>query len=79
LATPLLVRLTELLVRLRLGFGFPLSFGFIVTIMVGQIKRTMNGNQMDRMIINLSNLSPDIYTILVFDGREWMSKQINRN
>jgi len=47
--------------------------------MVGQIKRTMNGNQMDRMIINLSNLSPDIYTILVFDGREWMSKQINRN
>ena len=46
---------------------------------MGQIKRTMNGNQMDRMIINLSNLSPDIYTILVFDGREWMSKQINRN
>ena len=46
---------------------------------IGQIKKVINGNQLDKMIIDLYGLQTDIYTILVFDGKEWMSKQINKN
>lgn len=46
---------------------------------MGQLKRTMSGNQLDKMIIDLASLPTNIYTILVFDGKEWISKQINKN
>ena len=46
---------------------------------MGQIKRTFNGNRFDEMIIDLSSLPTDIHTILVFNGKQWISKQINKN
>ena len=46
---------------------------------MGQIKKTFNGNGFDEMTIDLSSLPTDIYTILVFNGKEWISKQINKN
>lgn len=46
---------------------------------MGQIKRTFNGNGFDEMIIDLSSLPTDIYTILIFNGKQWISKQINKN
>ena len=46
---------------------------------MGHIKKTLNGNGFDEMTIDLSSLPTDIYTILVFNGKEWISKQINKN
>jgi hypothetical protein len=46
---------------------------------MGQIKQTYTGNDLDIMTINLSALPADIYTILVSDGKVWMSKQVSKN
>lgn len=46
---------------------------------MGQIKKTITGNDLDKITISVSDLPIDIYTILVYDGKEWMSKQISKN
>jgi hypothetical protein len=46
---------------------------------MGQIKQSYTGNDLDIMVINLSSLPTDIYTILVSDGKVWMSKQVSKN
>jgi hypothetical protein len=46
---------------------------------MGQIKKQINGNSSDRMTINIADLPSDIYTILVYDGKAWLSTQVVKN
>lgn len=46
---------------------------------MGQVHKIINGNKLMIMTIDISELPNDIYTILVSDGKEWMSKQISKN
>jgi hypothetical protein len=46
---------------------------------MGQIKKQISGNLSDKMNIDISELPADIYSILVYDGSIWVSKQIIKN
>jgi hypothetical protein len=43
----------------------------------GQVRKTAKfGNNVQRVNLNISDLTPDIYYIKIFDGKEWKSKPI---
>jgi hypothetical protein len=39
----------------------------------GLVKKIISGNYQQSMILNLSELNTDIYSVLVFDGKLWLS------
>jgi hypothetical protein len=44
---------------------------------VGNVKRSVKyGNNLNNVNIDLSDLSPDVYTVLVYNGFEWITKKI---
>jgi lysyl endopeptidase len=45
----------------------------------GEIKKTIKGNNLAKMKIDISELPADIYNIIIFDGKTWISKQIVKN
>jgi hypothetical protein len=43
----------------------------------GQVRKTAKfGNNVQRVNLNISDLTPGIYYIKIFDGKEWRSKPI---
>ena len=46
---------------------------------MGQVRKIITGNDLDKTTISVADLPIDIYTVLVYDGKEWMSKQISKN
>ena len=44
----------------------------------GQIKKTIKGNNLEIMNIDISDLPSDVYIMLVSDGKVWISQQINK-
>jgi len=42
----------------------------------GLVKKIISGNYQQSMILNLSELNTDIYSVLVFDGKLWLSASL---
>jgi lysyl endopeptidase len=45
----------------------------------GQTKKTIKGNNLVKMKIDISDLPNDVYTIMVFDGKAWITEQVIKN
>jgi Bacterial Ig-like domain (group 2) len=45
----------------------------------GQTKKTIKGNNLVKMNIDISDLPNDVYNIMVFDGKAWITEQVIKN
>jgi hypothetical protein len=46
---------------------------------MGQIKKIITGNKINKMSITIADLPSNNYIIMVYDGKVWLSKQIIKN
>jgi len=45
---------------------------------IGNTKKEITGNKLRKMLLNISDLKSDVYTISIFDGRTWSSQRFTK-
>lgn len=46
---------------------------------LGQIKKTIKGSKLNKLLISIADLPKDVYTILVYDGNTWLMSKVIKN